>query len=202
MAQATPDAIVKGAQDYFRVQLSKSLELAFLIPNDPALDRDIEIAGAKQLAAEMQSDLAKQHFSPSVRSDAEKLLKSINAGSMSKVSEVFWFACVAVLRAKIENAKLHAEQLAGNYAVTSADPLFTGIFANELPPIPGENAKPHNSSTFDEVANDFFAVKSKKDWVCRKDLSDTWRGQRGIHQARRRERRRCYLRRRGLYHCG
>lgn len=165
MAHATPDPIVKGAQEYFRAQLSKSLELAFLIPNDPALDRDIEIAGAKQLAASMQADLAKQHFSPSVRSDAEELLSSIGAGPTSKVSDAFQFACVAVLRAQIENAKVHAEQLAGNYAVTSADPLFTGIFANQLPPIPGDAANSPKSPTFEEVANRFFALKSKTDWV-------------------------------------
>src|SRR5215470_12422233 len=45
MAYATPDAIVKGAQDYFRAQLSKSLELVFLIAADPCLDREVEIAG-------------------------------------------------------------------------------------------------------------------------------------------------------------
>ncbi|MEY9403674.1 hypothetical protein ABIF79_010049 [Bradyrhizobium japonicum] len=166
MAHATPDAIVKGAQDYFRAQLSKSLELAFLIPNDPVLDRDVEIAGAKRLAASMQADLANQHFSPSVRFDADELLSSIGAGPTSKVSEAFQFACVAVLRARIENAKLHAEQLAGNYAVTSADPLFAGIFANELPPIPGDEAK-SPKSTFEEVANQFFALKSKADWVAK-----------------------------------
>jgi integrase len=167
MAQASPDAIVKGAQDYFRAQLSKSLEIVFLIPGDPALDRDVEIAGAKQLAAELQVNLAKQEFSPSVRADAEELLKSIHAGAISKVSEAFQFACVAVLRARIENAKLHAEQLAGNYAVTSGDPLFTGIFANELPPIPGEEAKSSKSPTFEEVANQFFVLKSKGDWVAK-----------------------------------
>jgi integrase len=165
MARATPDAIVKGAQDYFRTQLSKSLELVFLIAADPALDRDVEIAGAKQLALEMQQQLAKQHFSPGVRSDAEELLKSINVGAVSKVSDTFQLACVAVLRAKIENAKLHAEQLAGNYAVTSADPLFAGIYAHELPPLPGDGAKSHNSPTFEEVANQFFTFKSKGDWA-------------------------------------
>ena len=165
MAHATSEAIVKGAQDYFRTQLSKSLELAYLIPNDPALDREIEIAGAKQFAASMQADLAKQRFSPSVRADAEELLTSVGAGSTSKASEAFWFACVAVLRAKIENAKLHGEQLAGNYAVTSADPLFAGIFANELPPIPGDVAKSTTSPTFEEVAKQFFVLKSKTDWV-------------------------------------
>lgn len=166
MAHATPDAIVKGAHDYFRAQLSKSLELAFLLPNDPALDREIEIAGAKQFAASMQADLAKQHFSPSVRSDAEGLLSSIGAGPTSKASDAFQFACVAVLRARIENAKIHAKQLAGNYAVSSADPLFAGVFANELPPIPSEANSP-KSPTFEDVANQFFALKSKADWVAK-----------------------------------
>jgi integrase len=167
MAHASPNAIVKGAQDYFRAQLSKSLEIVFLLPSDPALDRDVEIAGAKQLAAKLQLDLAKHEFSPSVRSDAQELLNSIHAGTISKVSDEFQFACVAVLRARIENAKLHAEQLAGNYAVTSADPLFTGIFASELPPIPGEGVKPPKSPTFEEVANQFFALKSNGDWVAK-----------------------------------
>jgi integrase len=167
MAQTTPDAIIKGAQEYFRTQLSKSLELVFLIATDPALDRDVEIAGAKQLALEMQQQLAKQHFSPGVRSDAEELLKSINVGAVAKVSDAFQLACVAVLRAKIENAKLHAEQLGGNYAVTSADPMFAGIYAHELPPIPGDGAKSHNSPTFEEVADQFFALKSKGDWVAK-----------------------------------
>lgn len=159
--------MVKGAQDYFRAQLSKSLELVFMIANDPVLDREVEIAGAKQLALGMQQQLAKQHFSPTVRSDAEELLKSINAGAVSKVSDTFQLACVAVLRAKIENAKLHAEQLAGNYAVSSADPLFAGIYAHELPPTPGDDAKSYNSPTFKEVANQFFSVKSKGDWAAK-----------------------------------
>jgi integrase len=167
MAHVTSEAIVKGAQDYFRAQLSKSLELAFLIPNDPMLDRDAEIAGAKQFALEMQLQLAKQHFPPGVRYDAEELLKSIGAGPVSQVSDAFQLTCAAVLRAKIENAKLHAEQLAGNCAVTSADPLFAGIYAHEFPPIPGEDVKAHNSPTLEEVASQFFALKSKADWVAK-----------------------------------
>ena len=74
----------------------------------------------------------------------------------SKVSEAYWFACVTVLRARIANAKIDAKQLAGNYAVTSADPLFSGIFANELPPIPGEMAISKSSPTFEEVADQFY----------------------------------------------
>jgi hypothetical protein len=88
MAHATPDAIVKAARDYFRAQPSKSLELAFLIPSDPALDRDIEIAGARQLALDMQEDLAKQHFSPSIRADAEGLLKAIQPAMRISVGAI------------------------------------------------------------------------------------------------------------------
>lgn len=96
MAQTTPNAIVKGAQQYFRTQLSKSLELVFLIATDPALDRDVEIAGAKQLALEMQQQLAKQHFSPGVRSDAEELLKSINVGQVAVGSGSSIIACIGL----------------------------------------------------------------------------------------------------------
>ncbi|WFU41777.1 hypothetical protein QA640_04485 [Bradyrhizobium sp. CB82] len=153
---------MESAKNYFRDQLCKSSELAFSIAHDPALDREIEIVGAKQFALKMQGDLAQQYFSPDVRSDAERLLKCIDPGATSKLSEAFRFACTAVLRARIENAKLHAEQLAGNYAVTSSDPLFTGVFA--LPPIPGDQPQLNIQLTFEDVANRFVAFK-KPDWA-------------------------------------
>jgi integrase len=165
-AHATPDAIARAAQEYLRAQLSKSLELVFLVSDPTALDRHAEIAGTKQWALNMQEELAIRDFSPSVRTDAEELLKSINSWPVAKVSEAFQFACVSVLRARIENAKLYAEQLAGNYAVTSADPLFSGISTNELPPISGDKANSSASPTFQEVADEFLKVK-KKDWVAK-----------------------------------
>ena len=66
--------VLDRAKNYFREQLSKSLEHAFLLPTDPLCDIDFEIVGTEQLAAEMRDALKKQHFSPSVQSDARTLL--------------------------------------------------------------------------------------------------------------------------------
>jgi integrase len=162
MAMLTSDAIVDAAKEYFRSQLRNSIELAFSIVRDPCLDRGIEIAGARQFALKMQEELALQHFSPSVKSDAEEVLKSIDPNATVKLSEPFRLACNAVLRARIENAKLHAEQLIGNYAVTSSDPWFAGVSA--FPPIPGDQSGAVTCPTFSQVAKMFVEFK-KTDWA-------------------------------------
>jgi hypothetical protein len=70
MAEVSNDVIVNRAKDYFRAQLSKSLELALLLPTDPLIDIDFEITGTEQLATKMRQALKHQYFSPSVQSDA------------------------------------------------------------------------------------------------------------------------------------
>jgi integrase len=163
MAEPSTEEILGRAKDYFRRQISKSLELAFLLPTDPAIDIDFEIAGAQQLATEMQIALSKQQFSASVQSDARELL---NLSKPNTASDAFQLACNAILRANIENAKQHAAQLAGQYDRQSVDPWFAGICATDLPPIPGEPAKAvAKGPTFDFVAKQFFAFKSKEDWA-------------------------------------
>ena len=163
MAEPSTDDILSRAKDYFRRQISKSLELAFLLPTDPEIDIDFEIDGAKQLAAEMQTALSKQQFSARVQSVARELLQLSNP---NPVSDAFQLACNAVLRADIENAKLHAAQLAGQYDRPSGDPWFAGIYATDLPPIPGEPVKAiAKGPTFDFVATQFFAFKSMEDWA-------------------------------------
>ena len=140
MAYVSNDEIVNRAKDYFRVQLSKSLELALDIPRVyPYLDIDFEIAGTKQLASKLRDALKQQHFSPSVQSDARLLLNPTNPGANNKTSDAFQFACHAVLRAKIESTRILAAQLQGQYhEVAPKDPWFAGISAVELPSIPGD----------------------------------------------------------------
>jgi hypothetical protein len=74
MANVSNDVIVNRAKDYFKAQLSKSLELALLLPTDPLIDVNFEIAGTQQLATNMREALKHQQFSPSVQSDARALL--------------------------------------------------------------------------------------------------------------------------------
>jgi hypothetical protein len=106
MADVSNDFIVSRAKDYFKVQLSKSLEHALLLPKDPLIDIDFEITGTEQLAAKMRDALKHQHFSPSVQSDARALLNPSNPEIDIKPSDAFTLACNAVLRAKIESTRI------------------------------------------------------------------------------------------------
>ena len=176
MADVSNDVIVKRAKDYFKVQLSKSLELALLLPTDPLIDIDFEITGTEQLATKMREALKHQHFSHSVQSDAGALLNPINPDANTKSSDAFQFACNAVLRAKIESTRILAAQLAGEYHETAPkDPWFAGIAAVDLPPIPGDEAEAAPTGpTFGSVAKQFFDFKSKNDWAL-KTASDVKR---------------------------
>jgi hypothetical protein len=142
MADVSNDVIVNRAKDYFKAQLSKSLELALQLPTDPSIDIDFEITGAEELASKLRNALKHQHFSSSIQSDARALLDPYNPGPVTKSSDAFQFACSAVLRAKIESARILAAQLRGEYhEAAPKDPWFTGLSAVELPPIPGEEVK-------------------------------------------------------------
>jgi hypothetical protein len=115
MADVSNDVIVNRAKDYFKVQLSKSLDLALLLPTDPLIDIDFEITGTEQLATKMREALKQQLFTPGVQSDARELLNPTNPDIDTKPSDAFQFACNAVLRAKIESTRILAAQLRGEY---------------------------------------------------------------------------------------
>ena len=86
MANVSNDDIVKRAQDYFRVEVSKALELALLLPTDSINDMDFEIAGTHELVSKMREALKNQHFSPSVQSDAHVLLNPANSQNKNQVA--------------------------------------------------------------------------------------------------------------------
>jgi integrase len=167
MAYVSTDEIVNRARDYFKVQVSKSLELAFDIPRDPYLDVDVEATGAEQLASNFSKALKHQEFSASVRADALALLCSINPNAVTKSADALQYACTAILRAKIESTRILAAQLAGKYDETAPkDPWFAGIAAIDLPPIPGDEPKVSPSGpTFQKIAKQYYDFKSKNDWV-------------------------------------
>jgi integrase len=169
MANVSNNDIVNRAKDYFKAQLSKSLEHALLLPTDPLIDIDFEITGTEQLATKMREALKHQHFSPSVQSDARALLNPTNPDIDTKPSDAFQFACHAVLRAKIESTRILAAQLRGeSHDAAPKDPWFTGITAVDLPPIPGDEAKPAPTGpTFGMIAKQFFDFKSKNDWAAK-----------------------------------
>lgn len=169
MATVSNNVIVSRAKDYFAAQLSKSLELALLLPTDPSIDIDFEIAGTRLLATELREALKHQQFSYSVQSDANSLLDPTNPNAEIRRSGAFQFACHAVLRAKIESTRILAAQLAGEHHETAPkDPWFAGIAAVDLPLLPGDEAKAATTvSTFGSVAKQFFDFKNKNDWAAK-----------------------------------
>jgi hypothetical protein len=122
--------IVNRAKHYFEAQLSQSLELALMLPTDPMIDLDHEIAGIELLASNFREALKHQQFSASVQADACALLNEINPDTNKKSADALRYACNAVLRAKIESTRILASQLRGEYHQTSPqDPWFVGIAA-------------------------------------------------------------------------
>lgn len=166
----TPNQVVlTRAKEYFRAQLAKSLELAFLLPTDPKIDIDQEIAGAKLYETGLRKQLKDHSFSYSVQSDASELLNPHNPLANPKPSEAFKFACIAILRAKIENARIFAAHLGGEFHGTAPiDPWFAGIIATDLPDLSGEQPKSAPvGPTFVWVAQQFIGFKSKNDWAAK-----------------------------------
>lgn len=142
MSAVSNDDIVSRAKDYFKVQLSKSLELAFDLPRDPYIDVDFEITGTEQLATKMREALKHQHFGLSVQSDARALLNPTNPDADIKPSDAFQLACNAILRAKIESTRILAANLRGEYHQTCpTDPWFADITTVDLLAIPGDETK-------------------------------------------------------------
>jgi hypothetical protein len=169
MMNVSNEAIVNRAKDYFKAQLSKSLELALDIPRDPHLDVDFEIAGTEQLAIKMRDALKRQQFSLSVQSEAGALLNPNNPDDVNNQSDAFQLACNAVLRANIESTRILAAQLAGEYHEAGPkDPWFADFVAVDLPPIPGDQPKVSSTGpAFESVAKKFYDFKSKHDWVAK-----------------------------------
>jgi hypothetical protein len=142
MTNVSNETIVDRAKDYFKAQLSKSLELALDIPSDPYLDIDLEIAGTEQLVTKMRDALKHQQFSASVQSDAQALLNASNPAAVKMRSDAFQIACNSVLRAKMESTRILAAMLRGDFhEAAPKDALFAGVTTFDLPPIPGDFPK-------------------------------------------------------------
>ena len=98
MASIPTAEIRQRARAYFEEKLSQSLEHAFLLPRDPTLDMEAEIAYLQKYRSDLQFGIAKQQFSPNVQSDALALLNPHSSNEKTKVSGDFQYACNAIAR--------------------------------------------------------------------------------------------------------
>jgi integrase len=154
------------ARDYFQQALNQALEHAYLLPLDPRCDLNAEVQSLQERIGQLRGQLAAQAFSPNVRKDAEALLESSGLKAHSN-SDLFQHTCNLILRGKIEEARILAAQLSGDYTAASPrDPFFAGMSATGLPPLPGEEVPPRTQQNqLGKVADEFFAFKAKHDWV-------------------------------------
>ena len=176
MPEVTTETIHERIKGYFQGCLNRSLEHTQLLPSDPAVDLEQEVAYLRTSVEQMRRQLAAQSFNPGVVEDATRLLHQTPTGTPASNPETLQYACSSVLRAKIENSRILAAQLEGRYDdVAPRDPLFTRMAATGLPPIPGE-AVPQAAKplTLRDVGDLYCAFKGKHDWVA-KTATDTRR---------------------------
>jgi integrase len=155
------------ARAYLQSELSKSLEIAFLYPTDPSLDREAEVGSLVSRVAALRQTLASQSFPAEIKAEAAELLDPASPNYAATATDQLRYACNLILRAQIENARILKAQLEGDYQSSAAlDPWFAGISAPELPPMPGEKPKTDEAgASFAEVTEKFVASKEKHDWA-------------------------------------
>jgi integrase len=175
MSSPLPETFQVQLKDYFQGLLNKSLETAYLLPTDDAADLPSEIASMEADLHKLKQALGLQEFDQGVRLDAVQLLANSNPPGLKPSLDAIRQACSDVQRARIENRRILIARLNGDFAnILPNDPLFAGMNATEMPPLPGEAvAQKPTQSTLSECAEIFTKFKSN-DWV-KKTAGDTQR---------------------------
>ena len=160
------DVIRDRLRGYFQACLNRSLEQSITLPHDAACDMDAEVAYLRSQVEHLHSLLKAQSFPKGVREDATAILTEGNPVQKPD-HDLFQVTCGGVVRAKIENARILAAMLSGEYDKTAPlDPLFVGMAPNELPAVPGDAKGPlANSHTLATAADLFYVSKAEHDWA-------------------------------------
>ena len=123
MAQLSPDALHERLREYFQARLNKSLEHAYRLPSDPQNNIDAEVMWLREQVEVLRRQLKRQSFDPVIREEAAALLDQAKPDS-----DLVQHACNGVLRARIENNRILAAMLSGEYETAAPlDPLFVGM---------------------------------------------------------------------------
>lgn len=165
MPNLTPQTINERVRASFQGLLNKSLEWSYLLPGDPACDIAYQVEYLREQVEAFRRQLVRQSFSAAVKAEAEELL--VTAGQKGRDSDALQHACNAIARARLEDARILAARLSGDFASTApVDPLFAGMEPTGLPPIPGDDREPVAAvTTFAATTSEFYRFKSKHDWT-------------------------------------
>lgn len=115
----------------------------------------------------MRKELSALSFSHSIVHEATALVKNLPSDMDPKDLETINYACATVLRARIENARILAAQLSGDYNdISPRDPLFSGMAASGYPPLPGEVlTQREKTKSLGEIVELYLIQKNKHDFV-------------------------------------
>ncbi|SBW05075.1 putative integrase/resolvase recombinase protein [uncultured Alphaproteobacteria bacterium] len=164
MPDLTPDVVKSLIRSYFERCLSTAEEVAYLAPQDQSVDLVFEAGETLAESEQLRKLLVAHDYDPVTRNAANEVLAQVGASRKTVGLEQFDKVCNGVLRARIETRRILAAKLRGDYAqAVSADPLFIGIEATEMPPLPGD--VPAEERSLGSVANRYCAMKKDKEWV-------------------------------------
>lgn len=165
MPNLTKDNIDSLLRGYFEGLLSKTEELAVMLPDDPAIDLAFEIDELQSERTALNKRIGKRDYDSTTRLDAQDLLETNGYTAPGLGSEEFDAICNGILRARSEQRRILRAMLQGEYENSeSLDPLFKGVQSPGLPPVQGEK----NSSTFvtlSSVIKLYSTFKSAHSWV-------------------------------------
>ena len=167
MSEISTETINTHIRSYFQAALNRSLEHALLLPTDPCVDLDAEIATLRTQVQDLQKRLAHQTFTTQVLDTAQTILDAAPDLKAKAEMQVIALLCNGVLRADMENARILSNQLEGRYdQIAPLDPLFTGMAASGLPPLPGDIKPPApDILTFKVLTERYLAFKNKEGWA-------------------------------------
>lgn len=164
MPDLNPDVVKGLIRSYFEKCLSTAEEVAYLAPQDQAVDLAFEAEETLAESERLRTLLVAHDYDPVTRNEADEVLAQVGASRKSVGLEQFDKVCNGVLRARIETRRILAAKLRGDYAqAVSVDPLFVGVEATGMPPLPGE--APVVERSLGAVADRYCAMKKDKEWV-------------------------------------
>ena len=155
------DKIEQLIRAFFADLLSKADEHAYLMPQDDMVDRKAEGKALEGDQDRLHDKIASRSYDGATRAEANELLAPFGAGTGN---EDFDAVCNGILRAKLEQTRILAAMLRGEYQNTvPIDPLFEGVKSPGLPPLPGQEAS-KSALSVSMAVKKFCDLKSKFDW--------------------------------------
>lgn len=162
LAALTHETIKALAQQYFQDCLNRSAEQVSMMQEDPTVDLAAEIETAIAQLAVLQNHAATDTSSPLIKSEAIGLLKSNGLNEVDSGLDAIRLLQSALIRAKLENVRITAAKLRGDFAATAPlDPWFKDMDVSDFPPLPGEQTRSRKAITLGEATIRYLAAKDQ-----------------------------------------